>query len=69
MTESQAPTLHRRSALILYGSETGNAHEVAEELGVLAERLHFVTQVSELNHVKPVGFLVRPDMGSLLTGF
>ncbi|THC95730.1 hypothetical protein EYZ11_004808 [Aspergillus tanneri] len=53
MSESQSPTLRKRSALVLYGSETGNAHEVAEELGVLAERLHFVTQVSELNHVKP----------------
>lgn len=55
MTERQAPAFQKRSALVLYGSETGNAHEVAEELGVLAERLHFVTQVSELNHVKPVG--------------
>ncbi|KAJ5099827.1 Oxidoreductase FAD/NAD(P)-binding [Penicillium argentinense] len=41
---------HTRSALILYGSETGNAQEVAEELGSLAERLRFVTHVSELNH-------------------
>ncbi|KAH8430482.1 NAPDH-dependent diflavin reductase [Aspergillus melleus] len=53
MAESRPPALQKRSALVLYGSETGNAHEVAEELGVLAERLHFVTQVSELNHVKP----------------
>ncbi|KAL3465859.1 hypothetical protein BJX64DRAFT_252045 [Aspergillus heterothallicus] len=42
----------RRSALVLYGSETGNAQDVAEEIGALAERLHFTTQVSELNHVK-----------------
>lgn len=43
-----------RSALVLFGSETGNAQDVAEEVGALAERLHFTTQVSELNHVKPV---------------
>ncbi|KAL4801021.1 hypothetical protein BDV19DRAFT_375599 [Aspergillus venezuelensis] len=43
----------RRSALVLYGSETGNAQDVAEEVSAVAERLHFSTQVSELNHVKP----------------
>ncbi|KAL4966769.1 NAPDH-dependent diflavin reductase [Aspergillus stella-maris] len=43
----------RRSALVLYGSETGNAQDVAEEVGAVAERLHYSTQVSELNHVKP----------------
>jgi sulfite reductase alpha subunit-like flavoprotein len=43
-----------RSALVVYGSETGNAQDVAEEVGALAERLHFTTQISELNHVKPV---------------
>ncbi|CAI7676714.1 unnamed protein product [Penicillium pancosmium] len=42
-----------RSALILYGSETGNAQEVAEELGSLAERLRFGTQVCELNQSSP----------------
>lgn len=43
-----------RSALILYGSETGNAQEVAEELGRTAERLHFVTHVKEFNDVQAV---------------
>lgn len=43
-----------RSALILYGTETGNAQEVAEELGALTERLRFATHVSELNQSKPV---------------
>lgn len=43
-----------RSAIVLYGSETGNAQEVAEELGRLAERLHFSTHVAELNEVKAV---------------
>ncbi|KAJ5689080.1 hypothetical protein N7462_003472 [Penicillium macrosclerotiorum] len=46
-----------RSALILYGSETGNAQEVAEELGALMERLRFATHVSELNQSKPDGLL------------
>ncbi|RAQ53048.1 hypothetical protein AFGD_001788 [Aspergillus flavus] len=53
MSEDQGSGPRKRSALILYGSETGNAQEVAEELGSLAERLHFMTQVSEMNHVKP----------------
>ncbi|OJJ64928.1 hypothetical protein ASPSYDRAFT_54318 [Aspergillus sydowii CBS 593.65] len=43
----------RRTALVLYGSETGNAQDVAEEVGAMVERLHFTTHVSELNHVKP----------------
>ncbi|KAJ5663374.1 hypothetical protein N7507_004105 [Penicillium longicatenatum] len=52
MEDSQRPG-HTRSVLILYGSETGNAQEVAEELGAVTERLRFVTHVSELNQVKP----------------
>lgn len=46
----------RRSALVLYGSETGNSQEVAEELGALAERLHFRTHVLEMNEYRPVSF-------------
>ncbi|KAI9924480.1 hypothetical protein ASPWEDRAFT_125277 [Aspergillus wentii DTO 134E9] len=53
MSESQAQTPQKRSALVLYGSETGNSQEVAEELGALVERLHFVTHVAELNSFKP----------------
>ena len=49
-----------RTALILYGSETGNSQDVAEELGRLTERLHFTTQVSELDAVKAVRH--RPKM-------
>ncbi|KAI9676179.1 MAG: NAPDH-dependent diflavin reductase [Caeruleum heppii] len=45
-----------RTALILYGSETGNAHDAAEELGRLAERLHFLTRVVELDSVDPAAF-------------
>lgn len=51
--DKQSPD-HTRSALILYGSETGNAQEVAEELGALTERLRFATHVSELNQSNPV---------------
>ncbi|KAH8667349.1 NADPH-dependent FMN/FAD containing oxidoreductase [Tricladium varicosporioides] len=41
-----------RSALVLYGSETGNSQDVAEELGRMVERLHFVTRVSEMDLVE-----------------
>ena len=40
-----------RSALIAFGSETGNAHDYAEELGRILERLHFWTYVSELDSI------------------
>lgn len=55
MGDEQSAGSSKRSVLVLYASETGNAQEVAEELGDLTERLHFVTQVSEMNHFKPVG--------------
>ncbi|KAI9640040.1 NAPDH-dependent diflavin reductase [Ciborinia camelliae] len=42
---------HDRNALILYGSETGNSQDVAEELGRVMERLHFITRVSEMDLV------------------
>ena len=42
---------HDRSALILYGSETGNSQDAAEELGRIAERLHFATRVTEMDDV------------------
>lgn len=45
---------HDRTALVLYGSETGNAQDVADELGRLTERLRFTTQVSSLDDVDPV---------------
>ncbi|KAF2248356.1 NADPH dependent diflavin oxidoreductase-like protein 1 [Trematosphaeria pertusa] len=44
-------TLQARRALVLYGSETGNAQDVAEELGKIAERLRFDTEVAELNAI------------------
>ena len=40
-----------RSALVLYGSETGTAQDGAEEIGKMMMRLHFAVQVLELNEV------------------
>lgn len=61
-----------RTALILYGSETGNAQEVAEELGRTAERLHFVTHVGECDSVKAVGIelmIKREEKGQITYSF
>lgn len=38
-----------RSVLVLYASETGNAHDMAEELGRLCRRLRFHAAVRELD--------------------
>lgn len=43
-----------RSVLILYGSETGTAHDLAEELGRATQRLHFASEVLPLDNVEPV---------------
>ena len=50
MTESA----DSRTALVLYGSETGNAQDLAEELGRTTQRLHFSTEVVSLDNVEPV---------------
>lgn len=49
-----ANTQQARRALVLYASETGNAQDVAEEMGRLAERQRFDTEVAELNAVSLV---------------
>jgi sulfite reductase alpha subunit-like flavoprotein len=54
MTEHGRGQRHDRTALILYGSESGNSQEVAEDLGRVTERLHFVTRVSEMDAVEIV---------------
>ena len=54
MTDSSKGQWHNRNALILYGSETGNSQDAAEELGRIAERLHFVTRVKEMDRVEIV---------------
>ena len=50
-----------RTALILYGSETGNAQDVAEEIGHTTERLRFDTTVLDLNSV-PLKDLLKPTV-------
>ncbi|KAL5448033.1 hypothetical protein PMIN06_007248 [Paraphaeosphaeria minitans] len=40
-----------RRALVVYGSETGTAQDVAEELGRIAHRLRFDTEVAELDAI------------------
>ena len=54
MTENGKGQRHDRTALILYGSETGNSQDVADELGRIAERLHFVTRVGEMDDIEIV---------------
>lgn len=48
--------LKQRTALVLYGSETGNAQDVAEEIGRLTQRLRFDTTVLDLDSIEIVGF-------------
>lgn len=43
----------QRTALVAYGSETGNAQDCANEIGQLAERLHFGTRVESLEALDP----------------
>ncbi|PPJ50972.1 hypothetical protein CBER1_06823 [Cercospora berteroae] len=50
-----------RTALILYGSETGNAQDVAEEIGRMTERLRFDTTVLDLDSVV-LKDLLRPSI-------
>ena len=51
MEENSQGQRHDRTALVLYGSQTGNSQEVAEELGRITERLHFVSLVCEMDQV------------------
>ena len=46
------------SALVLYGSETGNAFDFAQELGRVTERIRFWTHVSSLDAVELVCILI-----------
>ena len=43
-----------RTAVVLYGSETGNSQNIAEETGSLLERLRYETSVLELNRASLV---------------
>ncbi|KAH0555947.1 hypothetical protein GP486_006111, partial [Trichoglossum hirsutum] len=53
MGDMMATHQHDRTALVLYGSETGNAQDLAGELGRITERLHFTARVLELDSVDP----------------
>ncbi|SPO06019.1 related to Probable NADPH reductase TAH18 [Cephalotrichum gorgonifer] len=44
--------LPSRSILVLYGSETGNSQEIAEDLDRIAQRLRFESTVAEMNSVQ-----------------
>lgn len=43
-----------RSILVLFGSETGNSQEFAEDLDRCAQRLHFQSRVCEMDSVQLV---------------
>ncbi|KAI8958688.1 riboflavin synthase domain-like protein [Daldinia sp. FL1419] len=47
-----AAKLESRRILILYGSETGNSQDLAGDIERLSERIHFKTQVREMNDVE-----------------
>jgi sulfite reductase alpha subunit-like flavoprotein len=55
-------TQQARRALVVYGSETGNAQDVAEELGRLAVRLRFDVEVAELDAITLVCRILMPSM-------
>jgi sulfite reductase alpha subunit-like flavoprotein len=43
-----------RPVLVLYGSETGNGQDLAEEVERLFERLHYNAKAEEMNNVELV---------------
>ncbi|KAI4266990.1 MAG: hypothetical protein LQ337_008579 [Flavoplaca oasis] len=45
---------HNRTAAVVFGSETGNALDYAEEAGRLLERLHVQTVVTSLDAIEPL---------------
>ncbi|KAK4898354.1 NAPDH-dependent diflavin reductase [Elasticomyces elasticus] len=57
--KSTPPT--QRTALILYGSETGNAADLAAELGSLTTRLHFTTTCLDLDSIS-LRDLLKPTL-------
>jgi len=61
MTHLEPDTAFSRTALVLYGTETGNAQDIAYELAQCLERLHFVTVSGELDAI-PLQDLIRHDL-------
>lgn len=64
LSSSFAMAVQDRTVLILYGSETGNAQDMAEELGRVCQRLHFESRVEELDAVDLVGRLAEKSRAS-----
>ena len=62
---ASAALSHGRSALVAYGSETGTAQDVAEEIGRLTRRLRFDTQVIELDTVSLVSSYFKRISGTV----
>ncbi|KAI1329717.1 riboflavin synthase domain-like protein [Xylariaceae sp. FL0255] len=54
---SGVSVLNDRRMLVLYGSETGNSEEAAGEIESMGRRLHFRTDLEEMNDVKLSGLL------------
>ncbi|KAK0636902.1 hypothetical protein B0T17DRAFT_485500 [Bombardia bombarda] len=50
--QPQPVAIEGRTMMVLYGSETGNAEEIAMELVKMARRLHFQTVVDEMDSFK-----------------
>src|ERR1700712_2671124 len=58
--------LGARTALVLFGSETGNSQDVAKEIGHLCERLRFAAHVCELNSIDIVSLNIRQSTSLLI---
>lgn len=58
----QPVAIDGRSMAILYGSETGNAEDIAIELGKMTERLRFQTTVDEMDGFKLVRCYLPPGV-------
>lgn len=58
MSQDSSGQRHDRTALIIYGSESGNAQDGAEQLGRITQRLRFATTVVAMDSIEIVGCLV-----------
>ena len=53
--ETNASTLReKRPLLVLFASETGNGEDIALDVAMMAERLHFMVRVEEMGGVEVV---------------
>lgn len=56
-----------RTALVLYGSETGNSQDAADQLRGMIERLRFLTDMAEMDSVDLVCDVQDTDQEDVLT--